>query len=114
MVDSVTSYSRNGLRDWLAQRVTAIIIATYAITILSFIFLHTPVKQAVWQQLFAHQGMKIFTFVAVFSVVVHAWIGMWIVYTDYVKPTALRLLIQCATILTLFILLIWCAIILWG
>lgn len=114
MVDSVTSYSRSGLRDWLVQRVTAIVIALYSITILSFLFSHSAVTMPLWQGFFAHQIIKVFSLLAVFSIVLHSWVGMWTVYTDYVKSTSLRLILQSVTVLALLTLLIWCAVILWG
>jgi len=114
MVDSITSYSRNGVRDWLVQRLTAIVIAVYSIIILTFLFSHSPVKLSVWQGFFGHQTIKIFSLLAVFSIVLHSWIGMWTVYTDYVKSSAIRLLLQSVTVLALLSLLIWSAVILWG
>lgn len=114
MVDTITSYSRSGLRDWLMQRVTAVIIAAFAVTLLSFMFTHMPLTQTLWQQFFSGLPVKILAFLSALSIVVHAWIGMWTVYTDYVKPAGVRLLLQILTILALMALLVWSAAILWG
>ena len=37
MVTSVTSLGRNGLYDWLIQRVSAVVIAVYVIGMLGFL-----------------------------------------------------------------------------
>lgn len=114
MVNSITSYSRNGLRDWLLQRATALVIGTFTVMLLGFIYRSSPLTAQAWQGLFACQSVKVLTFMTVLSVVVHAWIGMWTVYTDYVKPTFIRLVFQTVTIFTLIALLVWSASILWG
>ena len=114
MVDSITSFSRGGLRDWLLQRVSAVIIAAYVSTVISFFFMHSPMTAETWQGFFAHQPVKIATFLALFSIVIHAWIGMWTVYTDYIKCGCIRLFFQVFTIFALLGLLVWGAVILWG
>lgn len=114
MVDSITSLSRSGLRDWLLQRVSAVIIVAYVAMIVSFFFMNSPMKMDVWQSFFAHQPVKIATFLALFSVVIHAWVGMWTVYTDYVKCSRIRLFLQVFTIFALLSLVVWGAVILWG
>jgi succinate dehydrogenase / fumarate reductase membrane anchor subunit len=44
----------------------------------------------------------------------HAWIGVRDIYMDYIKPTAVRLTLQVATIVLLFAYVIWAANILWS
>ena len=114
MVDSVTSVSRNGLRDWLIQRITAVIIGAYFLFLLIYLFLHPGLQYADWHALFANPLMRALSFIAFLGVVYHAWIGMWTILTDYVKPAGLRLVLTVLVILALFGYLIWAAEILWG
>lgn len=114
MVDSITSFSRSGLRDWLMQRVSAVIIGFYSVFMLIFFLQHAPVNQAAWQALFHHVPMKILTMLTILSVLIHAWIGMWTIYTDYVKCAYVRFSLQLATVLGLLSMVLWCAVILWG
>jgi succinate dehydrogenase / fumarate reductase membrane anchor subunit len=114
MVRSVTSLTGSGLRDWAIQRLTAIILGLYFIFLLGFIIAHPQFGYLEWASLFYHPAMKMFTFLAILSMVLHAWIGMWVVVTDYIDPPALRLIVQTLVILSLFVMLVWGILILWG
>jgi len=114
MVGSITSFSRSGLKDWFLQRVTAVLLLIYALLLAWFFTQHHPVQYQDWVTFFSHPAIKIITFFAMFSIVIHAWIGMWTVYTDYIKCTAIRSTIQVITVLGLLTLLVWGVMILWG
>ena len=64
--------------------------------------------------------MRVFTLLAALSLVAHAWIGLWAVFTDYLtermlgpKGNTLRLIAQLGTVLTLLIFMLWVIEILW-
>lgn len=114
MVGSITSLTNNGLRDWLIQRVSAIILAAYVIFLISFLLSTSNLSFEQWHGLFQHTGMRVFSFMALLALVLHAWIGMWTVFTDYINGTALRLVLEVATFLALLGFLLWGLIILWG
>jgi succinate dehydrogenase / fumarate reductase membrane anchor subunit len=114
MVGNVLTLTSQGLRDWLIQRVTSIIIALYAIFIVCFILLHPQLQFDEWQSLFSYNAMKIFSLLALFSVILHAWIGMWTVFTDYLKSYCLRLLLQILVAILFFCCLVWGIVVLWG
>jgi succinate dehydrogenase / fumarate reductase, membrane anchor subunit len=114
MVDNVLSFSNRGLRDWLLQRLTAIIIAVYAIFVVTFILLHPQLQFDEWQMLFSYNIIKIFSFLTLFSIIIHAWIGMWRVFNDYVKSSSLRLLLLFLIAILFFCCLTWGVVILWG
>ena len=101
MVTSITSFSHTGLRDWFIVRVTAVIIATWFFTLLFFWLTHLHPSFPEWHHFFTHPAFRILTFFALLSVLLHAWIGMWIVLTDYIKPISLRLFLQVLIILLL-------------
>lgn len=109
-----TSLSGNGLRDWLIQRATAVILLIYLLFLVGFLAMHTPLEYADWYALFKHTSMRIFTLLALLSMVYHTWIGMWTVFTDYIKYAAFRGLLQGLTIVALFSYLIWGASIVWS
>ncbi|WP_268638541.1 succinate dehydrogenase, hydrophobic membrane anchor protein, partial [Escherichia coli] len=48
------------------------------------------------------------------SILVHAWIGLWQVLTDYVKPLAVRLVLQLAVVVALLVYLLYGTIVVWG
>ncbi|MQQ99085.1 succinate dehydrogenase, hydrophobic membrane anchor protein [Glaciimonas soli] len=102
-----------GLRDWLAQRMTAVVMAVYTIILLAKFLCANDFSYQGWAGMFAHQWFKIATFVALMSLFFHAWIGVRDIWMDYVKPVALRLFLQVATILWLVGCAGWAAQILW-
>lgn len=114
MVASATSLGRSGLHDWIIQRVTAIVLAAYVIYLAGFIFSADAVTFSVWHTLFGQVWFKIFSILAIAALCFHAWIGLWIVSTDYISITALRLPFQILVILSCFAFLLWGAQIIWS
>ena len=88
-----------GLRDWLAQRVTALLMALFTFTVLAQVLMtRGPVGYDRWAGIFAAQWMKVLTFVTIVALLWHVWVGMRDVWMDYVKPAGLRLLLEIFTI----------------
>ena len=110
----VTSFSGNGLRDFLVQRVTAVILGLYTVFIFAFIYMHRELDYVTWLNLFSHPAMQIFSLFALLALMYHSWVGLWIILTDYVKPTALRLILQTLIIAALIGYVAWGITILWG
>lgn len=107
MVTNVTALSRSGLSDWLVQRVSAIIVASYVLFLCGFIVTQQPINFMSWYELFAGLGMRIYTLLVLIALMAHTWIGMWTIFTDYLKPMWLRLCVEIATILALMVYLFW-------
>lgn len=111
---NATSLTGSGLRDWLIQRVTSIVLAVYVFFIFGFILLNPGLQYYSWIALFSNNAMRVFTVLVLLSLVWHAWIGIWTIATDYLKPVAVRLPFQVAVIIALFAYFIWGVQILWG
>ena len=90
-----------GLRDWLAQRATATIMAIYTVILLGWFFTAQDFSYDGWAAIFSIQWMKLATFVTMLSVFYHAWVGVRDVWMDYVKPVGVRLTLQVLTIVWL-------------
>jgi succinate dehydrogenase / fumarate reductase, membrane anchor subunit len=102
-----------GLRDWLAQRVTAIVLSVYAIVLVVSALLTQEEGYGGWAGLFAQTWMKIFTLLALLAFMYHAWVGVRDIWMDYVKPVGIRLSLQIFTILWLLACVVWAIEILW-
>ena len=102
-----------GLRDWLAQRVTATIMAVYTVILLVLFFGAHDFSYEGWASIFAAQWMKLATFVMLLSLFYHAWVGVRDIWMDYVKPTGVRLTLQALTIVWLLACAGYAAQILW-
>ena len=80
MVTNQASIKRNGIQDWVSLRATAIIIALYSFYI-AFVFFTAPtLTYSIWQGIFASLFMKVFTFAALVSIMLHVRIGAGIQY----------------------------------
>lgn len=102
-----------GLKDWLAQRVTAVVMALYTFVLLGAFFGAGDISYEGWAGLFAQQWFKLLTFVTLLSLFYHAWVGVRDIWMDYIKPVSIRLVLQVATILWLVACAGWAAQILW-
>ena len=103
-----------GVRDWLAQRVTAALMAIFTIVVLARLILTSgPVGYDKWAGLFAGQGMKMLTFATIVALLYHVWVGMRDVLMDYVKPVGIRLVLQILVIVWLVGCAGWAIQVLW-
>jgi succinate dehydrogenase / fumarate reductase membrane anchor subunit len=103
-----------GMRDWLSQRVTACLMALFTVLLLAqVLFSSGPLGYDTWAGIFAAQWMKVLTFVVLLSLGWHAWVGMRDIWMDYIKPAALRLVLQVFTIVWLVGCMGWAVQVLW-
>lgn len=121
MVTSVTSLGRNGLYDWLIQRVSAVIIGVYLIGMIGYLMIAGDLDYSTWKACMGSMVMQIINTLMVFAVAAHTWVGLWSVTTDYLTrltfgnaATAVRLVAQMAIALSLIVYLIWGLVIIWG
>jgi succinate dehydrogenase / fumarate reductase, membrane anchor subunit len=102
-----------GMRDWLAQRITAVVMAVYTLVMLGVIVFGPPLTYFSWAGLFASVWMKVLTLLTLAALAWHAWVGVRDIFMDYVKPTGVRLTLQVLTLIALGGYLAWAVIILW-
>ncbi|WP_425259334.1 succinate dehydrogenase, hydrophobic membrane anchor protein [Marinobacter qingdaonensis] len=112
-MNSVTNIGRNGIQDWIIQRVTAYVLALYTLFLLGF-FATTEVDYQSWSALFDQLWFRIFTLLALLSIGGHAWVGLWTVSTDYIKSAGQRMLFQGIVVLAIFVYVVWGIQIIWG
>jgi succinate dehydrogenase / fumarate reductase membrane anchor subunit len=102
-----------GMRDWLSQRVTALVMALYTLVLLAQVLMPGPLEYYRWSGIFAAQWMKVLTFAVVVALAWHAWVGVRDIWMDYIKPVGLRLGLQVATIVWLVGCAGWAIQVLW-
>ncbi|HWI81379.1 succinate dehydrogenase, hydrophobic membrane anchor protein [Ramlibacter sp.] len=103
-----------GARDWLVQRVTAVLMALFTLLVIAqVVFSRGPVGYDRWAGIFASQWMKVLTFTVIASLLWHVWVGMRDVWMDYVKAVWLRLSLQVFTIVWLVGCAGWAIQVLW-
>lgn len=104
---NVMSLTGLGLRDWMVQRISSVVLALYILFLLGFIIFHPNMQFLDWYELFENPWFRIFSILALLSLVLHAWVGMWTITTDYLKVTWVRLVIETLIILSLIAYLAW-------
>lgn len=113
----LTTNAHYGLRDWLSQRVTAVVIALYTLLWIAIAFVYVPQGGFAfdgWRALFAGNLFRVVTFLFMVAVYYHAWVGVRNILMDYVKPTGLRFVLQTLVICVLIAYTGWAVQILWG
>ncbi|MDP2368312.1 succinate dehydrogenase, hydrophobic membrane anchor protein [Rhodoferax sp.] len=84
-----------GLRDWLSQMVTGVLMALFTLLVLAqLIFTKGAIGYAKWAGIFSSQWMKALTFAMIIALLYHAWVGIREILTDYAKPMSVRLSLQ--------------------
>lgn len=102
-----------GMRDWLSQRVTAVLMALFTGVLLLQVLFGGPLGYERWASIFAAQWMKVLSFVVFIALGWHAWVGVRDILMDYVKPVAVRLVLQVATMVWLVGCMGWAIQVLW-
>jgi len=90
-----------GLRDWMAQRVTAVLMALFTLALIVQLLLPGEMGHDKWLGIFSTQWMKLLTFVTIVALIYHVWVGMRDVLMDYVKPVGVKLALQVGTLVWL-------------
>jgi succinate dehydrogenase / fumarate reductase membrane anchor subunit len=109
----IVSGAHYGLRDWLGQRVTAIVLAVYSVYLLIAVLTVPTLTYASWYRLFLSPFMKVATLLAMLSLIYHAWVGIRDVLMDYIQKTWMRLSLEILTVTLLAGYACWTVIILW-
>jgi succinate dehydrogenase / fumarate reductase membrane anchor subunit len=113
MVKLAVTGAHYGLRDWLVQRITAVVMAVYLLLLAAILIASPPHDYAGWRTLFSGQWFRIVSFLFFVSLCWHAWIGMRNILMDYIHSTGTRLLMQVLVILALLFYAVWSVDILW-
>jgi succinate dehydrogenase / fumarate reductase, membrane anchor subunit len=103
-----------GLRDWLAQRVTAVIMVIYTVIILSTVAGLPKMDYWQWLVLWQTPLVRFATVLFMASLLIHAWIGVRNIFMDYIKDPGLRLTLYVIVITALTWYAAWSVQILWG
>ena len=103
-----------GVKDWLAQRVTAIVMAVFTVVLLVSFLTGQNFTYEGWAGLFARQWFKLFALVTFLGLFYHAWVGIRDIWMDYVKNAGIKMALQFATVVALIAYAVWTVQILWS
>jgi len=114
MVNREVVGAHYGLRDWLAQRATAVIMLVYTLLFLAALVMLPRFDYWHWKALWSLPLMQYATLLFMVALLLHAWIGVRNIFMDYIKDSGLRLILYVLVILALIAYGAWCVQILWG
>jgi succinate dehydrogenase / fumarate reductase membrane anchor subunit len=103
-----------GWRDWLVQRVSAIVMALYTALILVLLVRNNGLEYDAWKATLANGLFRLASFVFMLSLLWHAWVGVRNISMDFLKPVAVRLTFQVVVVVLLVAYAGWTIQILWG
>ncbi len=113
MVNKIVVGAHYGLKDWLAQRISAAFMAAYSVVFVVLLSAQGELDYERWHAFMAGGLMRFLTFLFIVSLMYHAWVGVRDIWMDYVKPTGLRLVLHVLTLLVLVGYTGWAVSILW-
>lgn len=114
MVNRPVIGAHYGLKDWLVQRLTAVIMLVYVLGIVVFLLVAQGAGYEAWQHLFACTWVRVLTQVSVLALLWHAWVGVRDIWMDYIQHTGLKLAMHTLTILWLVASLVYSVKVVWG
>lgn len=113
-MSSAQPNSHWGVTGFLVQRVSSLVLACYALCLTGFFLFAANVDAEALRVFFGNILMQGFSFIALISFVSHAWVGLWTIGTDYIRPhyfgrfaVLLRLLYHAAVLVMLCGQAIW-------
>lgn len=110
---SIVDIAHFGFRDWVAQRISAVILALYTLVFVFALVILRNEGYLGWSNLFSETWMKILSVLAVLALCYHAWVGIRDIWMDYIKPLGIRLCLQVLSIFWLLGCGLWAIMILW-
>lgn len=113
MVKRLVVGAHYGLKDWLAQRITAVVMAVYTVILLVALIAGPSLSQESWRALMSSTPMRFASFLFIVSLCYHAWVGVRDIWMDYIQPVGIRLLMHTLTLLALIGYAGWATQILW-
>ncbi len=103
-----------GMRLWLSQRLTALVMAVYIVLLLVLVAFVQPSGYEAWHAFITPVWFRLATLLFFMCLFMHAWLGVADVLKDYVFNKTLRAYLQIAVDIALIIYLFWSAFILWN
>ena len=103
-----------GMRIWLSQRLTALVMAFYTVLLVVMLLIMQPAGFTAWHDFVSPIWFRLLTLLFFMCLLMHAWLGVTDVLQDYVFNKTLRGYMQMAVDIALVAYLFWLMFILWN
>jgi succinate dehydrogenase / fumarate reductase membrane anchor subunit len=114
MVNRQVVGAHYGLRDWLAQRITAVIMLVFTLLVLLALLTLPKFDFWHWQALWNLSLMRYAALLFFVEFLYQAWVGVRNIFMDYIKDSGMRLTLYVVVILALISYGAWAVQFLWG
>lgn len=114
MVIELLTKKYPGMRLWLAQRISALVMAVYTVLFALLLVIKQPENHEAWVEFMSPWWWRVLTLLFFISLYMHAWLGVRDVLKDYVFNLKLRAVLQTLVDMSLIVYLGWVSIVLWG
>ena len=108
------SFRAQGMRPWLLQRLTAIYIALFMLSLIGWVINTVPISFNQWHGLFTQPWMLVATILLYLSLFIHAWVGIRDILVDYINHGGIRFSLLVALALSLSGMTLWLLLIVIG
>ena len=96
-----------GMRAWLTQRLTGLVMAIYSVRVVIRFLSVRPENYESWVSFFQPIWWRIASLIFWIALSLHAWLGIRDVFKDYVPNYALQMVLQKILIVLLWVYLAW-------
>jgi succinate dehydrogenase / fumarate reductase membrane anchor subunit len=96
-----------GMRAWLTQRLTGLVMAIYSIVALLRFFIIQPENYEAWVSFFQPIWWRIASLIFWLALSMHAWLGIRDVFKDYVPNYVVQRVLQNILVVLLWIYFAW-------
>ena len=103
-----------GMRLWLSQRLSALVMAIYIVCLIIVLLIMQLSSFAEWHVIASNIVFRLATFLFFVCLSFHAWVGVRDVMRDYVFNVNLRNKMQIGVDILLVAYLVWATAILWN
>lgn len=103
-----------GMRLWLMQRFTAILMALFFVLLVVRVFVEAPQSHADWLQFNQPLWWRVISWLFWIALFFHAWLGVHDVFKDYVPKYWLRALLTKALHVLLWLYFFWVSYLFFG
>jgi succinate dehydrogenase / fumarate reductase membrane anchor subunit len=102
-----------GLIDWLAQRITGVVMVAFMLIMALALLQGVASSYETWRGFMSAGLMRFVSFLFIVSLCWHAWVGVRDIWMDYVQPAGIKLALHVLTLLVLLGYAGWATQIIW-
>lgn len=84
------SWRAQGLRTWLLQRLSAVYMLLFGISLGIYLWQHRPLTYTWWSDLFTRPAVVVASLLFFAALLYHAWVGVRDIMVDYIHDTVIR------------------------